>query len=448
MRENMRYQHFTLRKPPWSSAALILFLVAVPVCATAQAAQTAHTCLSLEKVLQLGAATDPAIGIALGEKEQSEFRLKQIKADWYPQISGYSRAAQGDIGLVDGRTDNQIGLIVSQRLFDFGKNKIERRAASASVTSAQFLLENAELNSVQTAAVSYINVLESQEKLQAARERENHIADITKTVARRFAAGTLTKAEASSIEAEYAKASSLRIEFSLDLEMARSKLLILTDQQTPPCNNMDIIDATFRANMPPSLVDAISMSATASPKLNAAKANLTTAKAHRKLAKRNQLPIVSAQGVSALIYDDFRNEWNRRERIGVEVSMPIWGGGRYKAQRSEASAKLRTSNMELSLLRRSMRERVSLSWYRINAFKELSRVRGQIVQSYRSEASAINKEFEAGLRTYQDVKKVEADLQDAVLSEIESQYSVRYEYLIFLALINKLQVNNLISINP
>ena len=88
-----------------------------------------ENCMSFTHAQKMSIARDPAIGEVKAQKQDAEAGVKLAKSDWLPQISTYARTATGSTGLVDGRTDNQIGVLATQRIFDFGHGKYGKRAA-------------------------------------------------------------------------------------------------------------------------------------------------------------------------------------------------------------------------------------------------------------------------------------------------------------------------------
>jgi len=369
-------------------------------------------CLSFEQALIRNAGLDPAIGEALSEQAKARARLKAIRS--------YGRTASGQTGLVDGRTDNQIGFILSQRIYDFGRGRYEQGAANARVNASAMGIEEVANDSSLDVAITYLSVLEAAESLSAAKRREEDLLSVAAGVKRRLETNLITAAEARSIEADRSNAIANRIEVSLELAESQSKLAILTKSSGQACEGISSIENFLKNRTPKNLDDTLQI-VQQNPALRAAVQRRKAAEAELQVSRRARLPVIEAQGVAAGIYNKDLDKWEDSNRIGLDISSPLLGG-RYGGQLDEAQANLRTAILRIGRLEREVNESTTLTWERINSYEELAISRRDARDSLREETNALRKEFEKGLRTYQEIKTVEADLQLSVLREIEARY--------------------------
>lgn len=423
-----------------SSTRLITAFAACLCCAVVSNpvfAASAESCIGFGDALYMNAQLDPMIGEAQSELEKANARLKQVKSDWRPQMSTYGRTASGQTGLVDGRTDNQVGVILSQRVFDFGRGRLQQNAAEARVQASNLSIDDVASNSSLDAALTYLSILEARESLAAAQMREDHLNSIMTGVERRLQANLITAAEARSIEADQANAVANRLEIDLRLAAAQSKLAILTSNSGQVCDKIDDINYYVSERLPISLADALFVTSN-SATLKAAMQNRKAASAEMEASRLYQLPVFEVQGVAANIYDKDLNEWKGSNRVSLELSAPLFGG-RNSGQLDEARANLRTAGLTIDRLAREVKESTSLTWQRIKSYKDLALSRKKARDSLKLEAEALRKEFDNGLRTYQEIETVEADLQLSVLREIEARYLAHQQRIKLLALTNRLQ---------
>ncbi len=403
---------------------------------SAQEVDDSAMCLAFPDALFLNARLDPQIGEARTQQERAAARLSQIKSDSRPRLSSYGRTASGQSGLVDGRTENQVGVVLSQRLYDFGQNKSQRNAASARLNSSRLEVDNVLNESSLEAAVTFLQVLEAKESLVAALNREDHLKSISAGVARRLETNLITFAEASSIQADRANATANRIEFELSVAEAEAKLAILTDTSNKACENIQTIKASLEEIMPFTLAAAI-MASTRNAELQAAVAGEKAALAELKASNRSRAPVIEMQAVAATIYDKELNRWDPSNRIGLEISTPLYGG-RYKGQVAEARSNYSAAKLATQRLKREITETTSLTWQRIHSYEDLAKSRREASASLELEAEALRKEFSKGLRTYQEIERVEADLQLALLQAIEARFIAHQQRLRLLAITNSL----------
>ncbi len=158
-------------------AVMAVSLYAMPGLQNAHA--QADACIDFRMAILKSRSVSPERLQALQEQRISEARLKQTRSEFRPQLSGYARAAEGESGLLSGRTDNQVGFILSQRIYDFGQNKYQRRAAQARIDAAISTVESTGDRAVLETLLLYLAVLEAEERLIAIQEREDRLLTIS-----------------------------------------------------------------------------------------------------------------------------------------------------------------------------------------------------------------------------------------------------------------------------
>lgn len=396
----------------------------------------ADDCLRLNEALYLSAQIDPAIGEASARKAGADARLSGVKAQSYPQISGFAQTNDGPNGIGDGRTNNQIGISVSQRLYDFGRTKFQRHSAKARVEAAKFTFDQAENEVATITARSYLDGLRAAERVSAAKARRTHLSKVMAGVEKRLAAKDITRAEASRIEAEFALADADLIEEELARAAAQSDVFILTSSDLPVCQDLDQVDAFFAANLPETLVELIDIAVMEHPEILAMEAERAALQADVKVAARNRAPAIDLEGVAAIANENFSGALDPESRIGLNVSTPLYGFGRYRAQSQEAKAELQAVELSAARLRRDLEKQVTLTWQRANAYESLALAQTRAREKLQAEATALQREFENGLRPYQDILQAEAGVQTAILNEIEARYLAREQSLLMLNFID------------
>ena len=407
-------------------------------CAWPVASATAQACLTLTDAVRLSETIDPSIGEADARVAGAKARLIGVKSEWRPQISGFAQTNDGPNGIGDGRTNNQLGITVSQRLFDFGRGRLEQRSAEARVSVADFGLESARNDVATVTAQTYLDALKAEERVRAARARKAYLADLVAGRETRLTAKDITAAEKARIEAEFALAGSDLIEEELALAAAQSDLFILTSSEQAACESLAQVDDFFARHLPETLVGIIDLATVQHPQILAAEAERTALQAELRAVGRNRAPTVDVQGVAAVANEDFSDQFEVESRIGINVSAPIYGFGRYSSEKQEAAADLQAAELNLARLHRDLEKRITLTWQRAIAYEALALSQVSARESLKTEAAALLREFENGLRPYQDVLQAEAGVQHAILQEIEARYLGREQTLQLVSLVDAL----------
>ncbi|MEL6414061.1 MAG: TolC family protein [Pseudomonadota bacterium] len=417
----------------WSSLiAISLSLVLTP------RAMQAEECLTLVQAVKKSAAIDPSVGAASARLTGAEARLLGVKSEWRPQVSGFAQTNDGPTGIGDGRTNNQLGITVSQRLWDFGRGRAEQASAAAQITKADHTLDGAKNDIATSTAQTYLSGLKAWERARAAELRKSYLAKIMRGLPKRLAARDITAAEKSRAEAEYAIAEAELIQEELALQAARSNFSVLTGGEDSMCMHLQHVDTYFEKVLPPTLLEIVDVAIARHPDILAMEAEQAALIANLHSANRNRAPIVTLQGVAALSNDSFSDQFEPDSRIGLSVNAPLYGFGKYTSEKQEAAASLRAAELSIDRIRRDLEQTVTLTWQRAVSYEAIARSQATARDRLRDEAAALAREFENGLRPYQDVLQAEASVQRAVMDEIEAKFMARQQTLILVSLMNAL----------
>ncbi len=399
---------------------------------------SAQDCLSLQNALSFSQQRDPSIGAAGAQVVGAEARLRGVRSDWRPQISAFAQTNDGPSGLGDGRTNNQVGLSVSQRLYDFGRGRLEQNSAKARIAQADYRLDGVKNDVATMTARTFLAALRGTERVEAARQRKAYLADLVGGLESRLQANAITAAESSRIQAEYALAESGLIQEELVLAAAQSDLRILTGSELKNCKRLAQFDGFISTRLPATLLEIVDNAVATHPEILAAQSEQSALQAELKVASRFRAPVVELEGVAAVANEDFNETFETETRVGVNVTAPLYGFGRHSARKQEAAANLQVVKLSLDRSRRDIEQQVTLIWTRAISYEALAASQASARDSLRDEARALMREFENGLRPYQDVLQAEAGVQNAILQEIEARYLEREQRLYLLSMINAL----------
>ncbi len=100
---------------------------------TGHAAAQPDSCLSFETALLLAAERAPEVAGAAARQDEAAADYREAESLRLPQVSTFGRTASGDSGLTGSQIENQVGVRLSQRLYDFGDSHYAMAAASRSI---------------------------------------------------------------------------------------------------------------------------------------------------------------------------------------------------------------------------------------------------------------------------------------------------------------------------
>ena len=394
---------------------------------TAAVAQPASSCLALTDAMGLAAARAPEVAGAQARLAQAEAEARAARSLRRPQVSTFGRSSVGDTGLTSSQIENQIGVQVSQRIYDFGDARLAETAARNQVDQRTYEIEAQQAESAQMLADAYLTRLETLAVMDVVSERRDYFGRQRDAVADLLARGGATRADRAQIEAQLAnaEADALELQCLAERSATRSREYagvvvgeLCDDAQAAAdlsgqMSGLETLDTLVRAAL------------SENPMIGARLSAVRSLEARLDRARRNRLPVIEAVGIASYVYDDQREDWEGRDRLGVDVSVPLYTGQALAAERDQAAAQLEAERSALRTLQRNMREEAEIA-FRRSISLEAQLIRREAVAASQAEYfEAIEGEFEYGLGTL-------PDLVDARLAHEQAQIDVisaRFDWL-------------------
>lgn len=417
--------------------ALLAVLAGVftPAMAPAQDEQTAVAqCLAFEEALNLGAQLAPEVQTAEARLAEGEADLAQARALFRPQLSSFVRTGIGDSGLTDSQIENQIGLRGTQRIFDFGDARFARQSARATVAARQFEIAAAEAAAGEKVGQSYLGWLETRDRLEATRQREAYFERQLASTESLLGQGGATVADRADINAEFLDAQSARTELQFLLERFSTRLAISTKRSGDPCAQDDVAKTLNRLLSTMADEDIVAASLAASPRVASLQADADSLSADASREARSRFPVISVTGISSYAVDDFDTRGAFRNRVGIDVSIPLYSGRAQTARIDGARARAAEAVGRLGEFRRQLEEDVRIAIRRIAALETQTARRSSAALSRAEQLAAAEAQFERGLRTLPDLIEVRLQFEVAELARIETIYELFREQLKLLSL--------------
>lgn len=409
------------------------------VMASLTAAAQAQSCMSLSELMRVGIGQSPEVAVAQSRLDQAEADIDEARSLRRPQVTSFGRTGVGDTGLTSSQIENQVGVRVSQRVYDFGDARLAINAAEFNSESLAYSLASQEAQTAFTIAFAYLAGLEAEEMIGVISERRDYFARQEAAVTELLARGGATRAERAQVSAQRAEAEADVLELQSQQQQAESRLRAYTGLLVNTCavgpvtgelegglaglSSVDLLwDAVFSRN----------------PEIAAAQRAVRSLDAQRERERRERLPVIDVVGISSYTYDDQREDWEARDRVGIDVSVPLYTGNAIGARRDRAQARLQQSENELRQLQRDLGERAEVSYRRVLALEaQLSR-RQDVAQNQREYFEAIEGEFEFGLGTLPDLVEARLAYETAALDVVRLQFELARERLELLLLADRL----------
>ena len=399
----------------------------------------AQQCTPLRDLMQIGIGQSPEVAVAQSRLDQAEADVDEARSLRLPQVTSFGRTGIGDTGLTSSQIENQVGVRISQRVWDFGDSRLAIDAAEFNSESLAYSLASQEAQTAFTIAHAYLVGLEAGEMINVIAERRDYFARQETAVIELLENGGATRAERAQVSAQRAEAEADVLELQSQQQQAESRLRAWTGLLVATCPVGQVVGelegGLLGLETVEQLWDAVF---SRNPEIASAQRALRSLDAQRERERRERLPVVDVVGISSYTYDDQREDWEARDRVGIDVSVPLYTGNAIGARRERAQARLQQSENELRQLQRDLGERAEVSYRRVLSLEAQLGRRMDVAQSQREYFDAVEGEFEFGLGTLPDLVEARLAYEAAALDVVRLQFELARERLELLLLADRL----------
>ncbi len=384
-------------------------------------------------------ANNPDLNAARAGLRATDEGVPIAKAGYRPQVSA---AATGTLSRVDSEAtgtrdlhSGQIGISITQTIFDGFQTLNNVRAAKATVFSSRETLKANEIQILLAAAQSYANIARDQRIVSIRRQNLAFLREQLNAAEARLDVGEGTRTDVSQAQAELANAQSLLV--AAVAQLKQSEAVYVQIVGAAPTGIRQPGPATKA--MPRSLDQAVATGLRENPQILAAQYAVDSAGFQVKSAEGTMLPGVVLQGAVTRNTGNVSAD-NTTASITARLEVPIYQGGAEYGQIRQAKERLGQQRILVDSARASVQQTV------VSAHAQLESALARITAS-RSQISAANlalegvvEERKVGQRTTLDVLDAQQDVLNAQESLASAQRDAVVASYALLAAMGRLTV--------
>lgn len=394
-----------------------------------------ESCLSFNDVLKLSAERDPSVIIAKAQERAADAEIKDAKSLFRPQISAFGRSGFGDTGLIDSSISNQTGLRASQRVFDFGDAKFARQAATLGYEASLEETHLTQLRAAQRTGQAYLNYIESEEQITLSSNRRAYFAQQLTAVDNLLSRGAATRTERAAVASQLSDADAFILELKFRQEDALTQIQIDVGTSAPLCDSSSTQEVLSLRMAP--LKDASQAAQLAldkNPSIKALSKNADSLEAARKREQRSRLPIIDVVATGAYSSTGGFDQFDFQERVGVDISVPLYSGNAIGARNQRASARYAVARGQVLDAKRQLRKDVTIGYRRILSLQSQLVSREDVEQQTFLQFEAAEIEQKAGTQTLRDLVEIRLEYEQAGFERIRTKYDLMRQKLLLLTL--------------
>jgi len=424
-----------------SAANLMAYM---PAKAQTIAAVSTKNCLRLADVLKLSAERDPAVFIARGFETEADSQITEAKSLFRPRVSAFGRSGAGNTGIVDSGVSNQAGIRASQRIFDFGDAKYARRSAQSDFEASAEDTRQARYAAARETGESFLNLLEAEEQIALTSRRREYFSQQLAATDRLLQSGAATRTERAAVASQLADAESFVLELEFRRESALAQVQIDTESRVNHCANEIGTNNLLKNNFVRLQNEEVAaQSAIANnPNIRSLDKRADSLEFAKEREKRSRLPILEVVATGA--YSSFGGfgQFEFQERIGLNVTVPLYAGNSIGARRKGAGAREAVARGRVLDAQRELRKDVSIGYRRIASLEKQLISRQDVEDQTRLQFEAAELEQKAGTQTLRDLIEIRLEYEQAGLQKLNVKYDLERERLNILALTAALPIDN------
>ncbi len=404
----------------WVRPACVLLLALYGACGTANAAD-------LREVYEQSKEYDSTFRAAQFDLEAAGSRVPLARSAFRPQVTFGGEFGISDLdGDGEGSSkDSSLSLTLSQTLYNRANSKLLDQAELGVLQAeAQYAAIGQTL--ILRVATAYFDVLRAQADLEFSQSELQAIGRQREQAERRFDVGLVPITDVRTAQAQFDLAVAQEIEANNRLSTAQEALVVISgvdaESLTPLADDLPLT--------PPQPVDIdawVSMAKDQNLELVIARLAFESSNTQIAIEGANRYPTLDLVGsaVSSTSDQIGRTDINLSE-ISVQFRLPLYTGGRIKAQVAQARAESKSVAQQLISQERSTTQQTRDAFRGVQA--SISRVKAlrQALVSTQKSAEATEAGFRAGTRT--SVETLQA-LRDT-FSALSDFSGARYDYII------------------
>ncbi len=382
-----------------------------------------------------------------GVRAQDE-NIPRATAGWRPNVAGtgqfgfnYLETVQGGARTHGATKPSNVGLTVTQNIFNGGRTLNSVRQAESNIFGAREVLRNTEQDVLQNGATAYMNVLRDTAILDLRRNNITVLEEQLRQTRDRFNVGEVTRTDVAQAESSLASSRSdyFAAQANLQNSIANYRQIIgVEPTRLEPARTIEDL-------LPKSMASAVALALNEHPAIQAAFHAVDAAALQVKLIEGELYPTLNvvANVQHQTDYLGIRNATLFNGSIVGQVSVPIYTGGDIYARTRQAKESLSQARLQADLQRDSVRAAVVSAWGALDSARAVIQSAKAAVKAAEIALDGIREEAKVGQRTTFDVLFAQQTLLNTRVSLVTAQRDRVVASYAVMAAIGRLSAANL-----
>jgi outer membrane protein len=406
----------------------------VTICASLSAQPPAK--LTLAQAEQLAVQNNPQISSARFTAEAAHQAPAEFRANLAPTVSGLLTGVGADSGsrLAAGGLNNPVvynrlgsGLAVSQLITDFGRTAnlvgSAQLHAQAQDQAAQFTRALILLNT----GVAYFSVLRAQAVLNVAQSTVNARQLVVEQITALAESKFRSTLDVSFANVNLSDARLLLTQAQNELKSAQANLAAAMG--LPNETAFDLAEEPLPPQLPDRIVDLVRTAIQDRPDLKDLRLELGSRQQFTRAEHDLFYPSVGALATAGFAPAGEAAIPGRYGAVGLNVTIPIFNGGLFKARQTEAELKAKAAAENVSDLENRVTRDVRVAYFNATTAYDRMALTKQMVDQATLAVDLAQTRYDNGLSTIIELSTAQLNLTQAQIADANAKYDYQAQRL-------------------
>lgn len=385
--------------------------------------------LTLEQAEQLALKNNPQIAQAEFVARAYDEITREFRAAYYPTLQGSITAVGADSGsrLAAGALNNPVvydrvgtGLTANQLVTDFGRTRSFIQSASLNAQAQHEGINYSRADLLLRTDAAYFAVLRNRALLSVARETVKARQDVADQVNALFQSKLKSSLDLSFANVNVADARLLLSNAENNVRSAEaelSQLLVMPDD-----TRFELTDPPTIASPPGDSATFVQQALQKRPELIQSRLQFQASQKLAEAERRLTRPTIDLLGTAGYVPAGEAQIPGRYGAIGMNVTVPIFNGGLFRARQFEAASRSAAEQKSVQNLELTIRRDVRVAWLdATNAFEKLGLTQ-QLLDQARLALDLSQARYNLGLSAIVELSQSQLQYTSAELARARAQY--------------------------
>jgi outer membrane protein len=402
-------------------------LLALVATGAAQAQQTMR--LTLAEAQRLAIQNNPQFSAAKFTAAAANQVPNQYKAGLQPNLSGNFTAVGADNGsrIAAGGLNNPViydrigsGLTVSQLITDFGRTSNLIGMAKMQAAAQDQVTEATRADILVATGSAYFAVLSAQSVLQVVSETVKTRQTVVDQVSALAESKLRSTLDVSFANVNLSGARLLQVQAQNELKAAEARLATAMGLPGEPA--FVLADESMPQAMPDRVQDLIDAAILNRPELKDLRLQQSAAERLAKAEHALYFPSVGVLGSAGFAPAAEAQIPGRYGAIGMNISIPVFNGGLFKARQAEAELKAKAANENVSDLQNRVIRDVRIAYLNATTAYDRMALTRELVQQAQLAMDLSQSRYDLGLAAIVELSQAQLNLTSAQIADTTARY--------------------------